>query len=184
MPDAGFIEFETAKPDRWRALWSELAELGVMAACTPDGEGGALEICAAMESLGAAVFPGPLPATFLAGQVLDGDERSKVVTGEWKVSLGTPPLMPWPDEAQIFLEIDRGQRQEAVDRRQVEDPAPRCEEPVGPALVGDLQIVVQVRFMFRASDDRDRRAERDRFETVTHVEAETPRAVRREHLHP
>ena len=47
-------------------LWKGLSELGVLALSTPEGDGGALELVAALESLGAAVFPGPLPATFFA----------------------------------------------------------------------------------------------------------------------
>ncbi len=44
-------------------LWRELAELGVLALATPEGEGGAAEAVAALEALGEAIFPGPLPAT-------------------------------------------------------------------------------------------------------------------------
>ena len=52
-----------------RALWCELAELGVLAVGTPEADGGALEAVAAVESLGWAAFPGPLAATFLATNV-------------------------------------------------------------------------------------------------------------------
>ena len=48
------------------ALWRELAALGVLALATPEGDGGALELVAALEALGDGVFPGPLPATFFA----------------------------------------------------------------------------------------------------------------------
>ena len=65
-----------------RALWRELAELGVLALATPEGDGGARELVAALESLGAAVFPGPLAATFLATQVLDEKERLVLDSGE------------------------------------------------------------------------------------------------------
>jgi alkylation response protein AidB-like acyl-CoA dehydrogenase len=116
------------------SLWSELAELGVLAAGTPEGEGGALEICAAMESLGAAVFPGPLSTTFLAGQVLDGDERARVGTGEWIVSAGSPPLMPWPEEARIFLEIAGGTLHRLEVRKTGE-----CHETLGGDRWGDVE---------------------------------------------
>ena len=92
-----------------RALWSELAELGVLAAATAEGDGGALEVAAAMEALGDAVFPGPLVATFFAGQLLDETERAdlvELVEGRAVVSLGAPPLMPWAPVAAIFLELD------------------------------------------------------------------------------
>jgi len=99
-----------------RALWRELAELGVLALATPEGDGGAREMVAALESLGAAVFPGPLPATFLAAQVLDGDERACVASGEWIVSLGAPPLMPFAPLADCFLALDGGKLRRAQPR--------------------------------------------------------------------
>jgi alkylation response protein AidB-like acyl-CoA dehydrogenase len=89
-----------------RALWRELAELGVLALATPEGDGGACELVAALESLGAAVFPGPLAATFLATQVLGGPERARVAQGEWIVALGTPPLLPFAPVADCFLALD------------------------------------------------------------------------------
>jgi alkylation response protein AidB-like acyl-CoA dehydrogenase len=92
------------------ALWGQLAELGVFGLCTPEGDGGAPELVAAAESLGRAVFPGPLAATFLATQLL-GDEkgqRAAVADGKAVVSLGAAPLMPWAPHAQIFIEIVDG----------------------------------------------------------------------------
>jgi alkylation response protein AidB-like acyl-CoA dehydrogenase len=88
-----------------RSLWHELAELGVLALATPEGDGGARELCAALESLGAAVFPGPLAATLLATQVLEEKERLRVARGEWIVSLGVPPLMPFAPVADCFLAL-------------------------------------------------------------------------------
>ena len=89
-----------------RELWSQLAELGMLAIATPEGEGGALEMVAAMESLGSAVFPGPLVATFLATQVLDETDRQEVIEGRSIVSAGSGGLMPWAPCANLFLEID------------------------------------------------------------------------------
>jgi alkylation response protein AidB-like acyl-CoA dehydrogenase len=87
---------------RWRAL----AELGVLALATPEGDGGALELVAALEPLGAAVFPGPLPATCLATQLLPKRDRAALRSGEGLVSVGAPPLLPWAPEATVFVEID------------------------------------------------------------------------------
>ena len=87
-------------------LWRDLAELGVLALSTPEGDGGALELVAALEALGQAVFPGPLAATFLATQVLPEADRCAVATGAAVVSVGTPPLLPWAPAAQIFVEIE------------------------------------------------------------------------------
>lgn len=85
-------------------LWRELAGLGVLALCTPEGDGGALEWVAALESLGRFVFPGPLAATAFAGQCLSGAERARVVAGDAIVSLGAPPLLPFAPLAQVFVE--------------------------------------------------------------------------------
>jgi alkylation response protein AidB-like acyl-CoA dehydrogenase len=90
------------------ALWRELASLGVLSAGGPGGddrEAGALEACAAMESLGAGVFPGPLASSYLALHVLPDSEASAVADGALVVSAGIPPLMPWAPMADVFLEI-------------------------------------------------------------------------------
>jgi len=89
-------------------LWRELAELGVLSLVTPEGDGGALELVAALESLGAAVFPGPLAATFFATQLLVEEERVAVGAGERVVSVGSPPLMPWAPAAGLFLALRDG----------------------------------------------------------------------------
>jgi alkylation response protein AidB-like acyl-CoA dehydrogenase len=91
-----------------RSLWTEIAELGVLALATPDGDGGAVEAVAACEALGGAVFPGPLMATFFATQVLAPGDRTAVSRGEAVVSVGEPPLMPWAPEADLFIEIADG----------------------------------------------------------------------------
>jgi alkylation response protein AidB-like acyl-CoA dehydrogenase len=91
-----------------RGLWSELAELGVLALVTPEGDGGAVELVAALESLGRGLFPGPLPATFFATQVLPETERRAVASGEAVVSVGVPPLMPWAPAADLFVSVQNG----------------------------------------------------------------------------
>jgi alkylation response protein AidB-like acyl-CoA dehydrogenase len=90
------------------ARWRELAQLGVLALTTPEGDGGATELTAALEALGAAAFPGPLAATFLAVALLPDSERARVADGEALVSLGTPPLLPWAPLAEIFLVTEGG----------------------------------------------------------------------------
>jgi len=99
-------------------LWRGLAELGVLALATPEGGGGAVEVVAAMESLGRAVFPGPLAATFVATQLLPEAERARVLSGAALVALGAPPLLPWAPLARVFVEL-------------CEEGAWRAE-PVGP----------------------------------------------------
>lgn len=88
------------------ALWRDFAALGVLATATPEGDGGAVEIVAAMESLGRAVFPGPLAESFFATQLLPAAERARVAAGEAIVSVGSPPLMPWAPIAGVFVEVD------------------------------------------------------------------------------
>jgi alkylation response protein AidB-like acyl-CoA dehydrogenase len=88
-----------------KTAWKALAELGVLGVLTPGVEGGLLEAVAAVESLGAAVFPGPLAATFLATRVLDDPERAAVADGDAIVSAGAAGLWPWGCEASVFLEL-------------------------------------------------------------------------------
>ncbi len=87
-------------------LWKAMAELGVLALATPEGDGGASELVAALEALGRAVFPGPLAASVCAAQLLPPREREAVTSGAAIVSLGCPPLLAWAPEAQLFIEIE------------------------------------------------------------------------------
>jgi alkylation response protein AidB-like acyl-CoA dehydrogenase len=119
-------------------LWRELAELGVLALVTPEGDGGAVELVAALESLGRAVFPGPLPATFFATQLLPEAERRAVAAGEALVSLGAPPLMPWAPLAGIFVAVAEGRATLARPRGEVEALATLGGEPWGRL---ELEIV-------------------------------------------
>jgi alkylation response protein AidB-like acyl-CoA dehydrogenase len=91
-----------------RARWRALADLGVLAAGAPGEESGALEICAVVEALGHAAFPGPLVASYLAQQVLPADEAARIAAGEAVVCVGTPPLLAWAEQADCFLECDAG----------------------------------------------------------------------------
>jgi alkylation response protein AidB-like acyl-CoA dehydrogenase len=90
------------------ALWLEIAELGVLGLATEEGDGGALEAVAACEALGRAVFPGPLPATFLATQVLAPEDRAEVANGTAVVSVAAPPILPWGPAASVFIEVESG----------------------------------------------------------------------------
>jgi alkylation response protein AidB-like acyl-CoA dehydrogenase len=87
-------------------LWKGLADLGVLALATPEGEGGSVEVLAAMEALGRSVFPGPLAETFLATQLLPEAERAALASGSEIVSVGAPPLMPFAPVAGVFVEVD------------------------------------------------------------------------------
>jgi alkylation response protein AidB-like acyl-CoA dehydrogenase len=112
-------------------LWKAMAQLGVLAIATPDGEGGACELVAAVEALGRAVFPGPLAESICAGQLLPPREREAVVSGEAVVALGTPPLLAWAPAAQLFVEIAGETAFLARPRGAVEPAASLGGEPWG-----------------------------------------------------
>ena len=88
------------------AFWTGLAELGVLGLGTETIGGGALEIVAAMEQLGARAAPGPLVGTFAAGALLTTDELEPVITGEILVSVGRDGLFPWAPRAGLFVELE------------------------------------------------------------------------------
>lgn len=89
-----------------RDAWRDLAELGVLALGTPYGEGGPIELVAALEPLGRAVFPGPLAATFLATQILPASDARPIALGEAVVSVSNGSLRPWGPHADIFIEFE------------------------------------------------------------------------------
>jgi hypothetical protein len=112
-----------------------MAELGVLALATPDGDGGACELVAAVEALGRAVFPGPLLGTLCAAQLLPPRERDAVIRGEAVVSLGSPPLLAWAPVAQLFVEIEGDLAFLARPRGAIEPIETLGAEPWGRALL-------------------------------------------------
>jgi alkylation response protein AidB-like acyl-CoA dehydrogenase len=137
-PDAVVRELDGQFP---RPLWDGLAALGVLGLGTAEGGGGALEIAAAMEQLGAANVPGPLAATFVATQVLPPDDRVAVAGGELVVSVGVPPLMPWAPVASIFIELGDGAAWRAHAESTMEPVETLGGEPWGRvALVRDERL--------------------------------------------
>jgi len=124
--------FLKAHVDRFAIdVWRELAALGVLALATPEGDGGAAELCLACEALGAAVFPGPLCASVLAAQILPEAERREVTAGRAIVSLGTPPLLPFAPVATLFLAQDGDAIRLATPRGEVAPHATLGGEPWG-----------------------------------------------------
>ncbi len=111
--------------------WKGLAELGVLALATPEGEGGARELVAALEALGSAVFPGPLAASFFATQVLPEGERRRVAAGAALVAVGEPPLLPFAPCAQVFVEVAGERAWLARPRGEVRPVATLGGEPWG-----------------------------------------------------
>lgn len=99
-------------------VWSGLASLGVLALGSPDGGGGALEIVAAMEVLGAFAAPGPLVATYLATAVLPTDRVAAVVAGDVVVGVPSGGHVPWGDAAGVFVDVS-GDRAWLADGRTI-----------------------------------------------------------------
>lgn len=87
------------------SFWVGLASLGVLLLGTDAGGGGALEIAAAMETLGRHGAPGPLVGTFAATALLADDEIDRVGSGEALVSFGEDRLFPWAPVASLFVEL-------------------------------------------------------------------------------
>ncbi len=112
-------------------LWRLLAEQGVLALAAPDGEGGAVELVAALEPLGRAVFPGPILATVLAAQILPEKQRARVTSGEALVAVADGPVVPWAPVAELFVELDGDAAHLARARGPVEPLATLGGEPWG-----------------------------------------------------
>lgn len=86
-------------------FWAGLGSLGVLQLGTADGGGGALEIAAAMETLGRHGAPGPLVGTFAATALLSDEEIGPIFSGESLVSVGENGLFPWAPMASVFVEL-------------------------------------------------------------------------------
>lgn len=85
--------------------WRGLAELDVLGLGRPDSGAGPVDVAAAAEALGQHGCPGPLWHTIFASALLDSGSAAGVAAGELIVSAGSPSLMPWPAQAQIFLDL-------------------------------------------------------------------------------
>ena len=112
-------------------LWRAMAELGVLALATPDADGGACELVAAVEALGRAAFPGPLAGSALAAQLLPPRERQAVTSGAAIVAVGRPPLVAFAPEAGLFVELDGESAFLARPRGAIEPVATLGGEPWG-----------------------------------------------------
>jgi alkylation response protein AidB-like acyl-CoA dehydrogenase len=114
-----------------RGFWRGLAELGVFALAAPGGEAGPEELAAAFEALGGEACPGPLVATVLAAQLLAEPELGALLRGDALVAVGTPPVLPWAPEADLFIELGEGEAWRARPRGPVEPLASLGGEPFG-----------------------------------------------------
>lgn len=103
-----------------KSLWRHFSELGVFLAAEPGGEAGAIELCAAMEVLGDANFPGPLVSTCVAVHALPEAERAGLLDGTEVAALGEPPVLGWAEVADVFLIHKEGRLYRAERRGEVE----------------------------------------------------------------
>jgi alkylation response protein AidB-like acyl-CoA dehydrogenase len=106
--DAYSEDGEVVRRDFDRGLWVRLAELGVLTLATEEGAGGAGHVAAAMAQLGRAGFAGPLVPAFIAGQLLPGADRERVLSGTALAAVaGESARVPWAPVADIFIKLDR-----------------------------------------------------------------------------
>ncbi len=113
------------------SLWRELAELGVLALATAEGDGGALEAVAACEALGRAVCPVLVAPTVPASQALPAADRAVVAAGGPVAAVGRPPLWPWAPVAGIFIEVADGRAWRCTPRGEVVAVETLAGEPWG-----------------------------------------------------
>jgi alkylation response protein AidB-like acyl-CoA dehydrogenase len=124
-----------------RALWQELAAMGVLALTVPDA-GDAEALVAAATELGSAGIGGPLIGVMLAARVLDPGAAARVTRGESIPSVGTPPLMAWAPLADVFIEVDGSTAYRAEPSGAVEPVDTLAGEPWGRcALTRGSEIV-------------------------------------------
>jgi alkylation response protein AidB-like acyl-CoA dehydrogenase len=113
-----------------REFWRALADLGVFAMTAPDGGGGALDVVAATEALGASLAPGPLTATFLAVECLPSEMRDAVASGDTVAAAGEHGLYPWASAADVLIELD-GDRVFLVEPTHIDEVDTIGREPWG-----------------------------------------------------
>ncbi len=124
-------------PIAWRALGG----LGVLALASREGQGGMLEAVAALDALGAAGFPGPLAASFLATELLETDEAAAVASGLKIATFAPGPLVPWASVADVILSLDGERIVEAEPAGDIETVATVGGEPWGRC---DLRTVAEL----------------------------------------
>ena len=117
-----------------RALWRELAGLGVFGICTPEARGGVglglADATIVFEELGRAAVPGPTVATCVAAGLVDGATDGSVIVGVVDAADG-PALIEHLDALDVLLVLQR-------DRLQRMDP------PAGTPLARPLDPLTPV----------------------------------------
>lgn len=161
MPDEAFAEFETAKPDRWRTLWAELAEMGVFSLRLSEEQGGIdlgmADAVIVFAELGRRVVPGPTIWSHVAAGRVDGAAMGDAIVGGLDLTgnaANDPILVEHLDICDKLLVL-RADKVELIDAKAVEgnligtplDPlTPVHEVAVLPAgeTIGDGELAAQL----------------------------------------
>lgn len=118
-----------------RALWSELAEMGVFALRLPEEKGGVglgySDAVLVFEELGRRLVPGPLVWSHLAAGIIDGAASGETVVGGLDLcgSHATPIVVEHLDSLDVLLVI-RPEGIERLDPRRL--TASKAEVPLDP----------------------------------------------------
>ena len=94
-----------------RRSWHELADTGVYSLAVPEASGGVGlgwgDAVLVFEQLGRALVPGPLVATTLAAELIDGAATGEVVVGMLeRPSAGEPAYIEYPTTIDTLLVLD------------------------------------------------------------------------------
>jgi len=97
---------EGGAPDASPGTWQALAEIGALGLLNKDGGGDARDLVALMGALGSALCPGPVVATVAAASLLTDEEARSLAGGRLRVTVAVGGHVPWPDAADLVLQID------------------------------------------------------------------------------
>lgn len=97
---------DAGAPDASPGTWRALAGFGALALLTKDGGGGVRDLVALMGALGSALCPGPVVATVAAAPLLSDEEIRRLAGGLLRVTVAVGGHVPWPDGADVVLEVD------------------------------------------------------------------------------
>lgn len=134
VPNERFPDLEKAKGVD-RALWGELAEMGVFALRLPEDAGGVglgySDAVLVFEELGRRLVPGPIVWSHLAAGLVDGAESGETVVGGIDLMAGTgdPILLEHLESLDVLLAL-RPDGIYRIDPRSVE--ATEVEVPMDP----------------------------------------------------
>jgi alkylation response protein AidB-like acyl-CoA dehydrogenase len=134
-----------ASPDTWRAL----ADFGALTLLTKHGGGDTRDLVALMGALGSTLCPGPVVATVAAAPLLSDQEARRLASGQLRVTVAVSGHVPWPDTADVVLEVDGDalwrvawEREGPLDRTVSGEPWARARIRRGDRLPGGTGFIV------------------------------------------